>query len=336
MKEKEALYYKKLRGKIVQCQLCPKFCTIKKGERGNCGVRENQNGKLYSLVYGKACSANLDPIEKKPLYHFLPGEQSMSLATVGCNLHCKQCQNWQISQTKTELCPYITLSPEEVVQKTAEAKSRIISYTYTEPTIFYEYMLDTAKLAKKQGIKNVIVSNGFINPEPLKELCKYIDAANIDLKSFSEKFYKEICDARLQPILDAIKILHENNIWIEITNLLVPTLNDKEAEIKKLATWVAKLDKNMPLHFSAFYPTYKLTHLPATSPEIIKKARQIALNAGLNYVYTGNIDDGEGSTTYCPKCKKALIIRQGYYVFRNNIEKGRCKFCHEEISGVWE
>lgn len=332
---KEASYYKKLNGIIVQCQLCPHFCTIKDGERGKCETRENQKGILYSLVYGKACSADCDPIEKKPLYHFLPGEQAMSLATIGCNLHCKQCQNWQISQTKPEYYPYISLTPEEVVEKTREAECRIIAYTYTEPTIFYEYMLDTAKIAKKHGLKNVIVSNGFINPEPLKELCKYIDGANIDLKSFSEGFYNEICDGRLEPVLKAIEILHENNVWVEITNLIIPTLNDKEPEIRKLAEWVKELDADIPLHFSAFYPTYKLQDITPTPDSILKKARKIALKAGLKYVYTGNIDDDEGSATFCPKCKKAVIKRRGFSVFEINIEKGKCKFCGAKILGIW-
>ncbi|MBS3090252.1 AmmeMemoRadiSam system radical SAM enzyme [Candidatus Pacearchaeota archaeon] len=335
-KLKEALYYKKLKGGIVQCQLCPKFCTIKNGERGNCGVRENQNGTLYSLVYAKACSANLDPIEKKPFYHFMPGEQVMSLATVGCNLHCKQCQNWQISQVRVEYYPSISLTPEEVVEKTMEAECKIIAYTYTEPTVFYEYMLDIAKLARKQGIKNVIVSNGFINPEPLKELCKYIDAANIDLKSITDKFYGQVCDGSLQPILKAIEILHENKIWTEITNLIIPGFNDKESEIKGLVQWVKDLGRSMPLHFSAFSPTYKLVQCSPTPKEALIKARQIALKAGLKHVYTGNVDNEEGSTTFCPKCKKPLIVRQGNYVFKNLIEKGKCKFCNEKIAGVWE
>jgi pyruvate formate lyase activating enzyme len=278
---------------------------------------------------------NLDPIEKKPLYHFLPGQQAMSIATVGCNLHCKQCQNWQISQANPDKYPPIKISPKEIVKETKKAGSRIISYTYTEPTVFYEYMLDTAKLARKDGIKNVIVSNGFINPEPLKNLCRYIDGANIDLKSITEKFYKEICDARLQPILKAIEILHKNKIWIELTNLVIPTLNDRESELKKLVLWVKKLDKNIPLHFSAFFPTYKLQNISPTPESTLKKAREIALGAGLNYVYTGNIIDDEGSTTFCPKCRKAVITRQGYRIVKNLLKDGKCS-CGEKIAGVWE
>lgn len=336
MEEKEASYYKKLDKRIVQCQLCPRFCTIKEGERGSCHVRENQKGKLYSLVYGKLCSMNLDPIEKKPLYHFLPAEQAMSIATVGCNLHCKQCQNWEISQINPEYYPYVSLTPEEVVSKTVESECKILAYTYTEPTVFYEYMLDIAKLAKKWGIKNVIVSNGFINPEPLKELCKYIDGANIDLKSINPEFYEKICEARLQPVQKTIEILHENGVWVELTNLIIPTLNDKKAEIEKLARWVKELDPNIPLHFSAFYPMHKLTNLSPTEADVVRKARKIAIKLGLKYVYAGNIDDEEGNVTYCPKCKKAIIVRQGFYVFRNYIERGKCKFCKTEIAGIWK
>ena len=221
MAEKEALFYKKLKNKIVQCELCPHFCTIKNGERGKCRVRENQNGKLISLVYGKPCSLALDPIEKKPFYHFLPGQQALSIASVGCNLACKHCQNYEISQAKPEEIPSLNLSPEQVIKEAKKQNVKIISYTYTEPTIFYEYMLDTAKLAKKSGLKNTIVSNGFINPKPLKQLCKYIDGANIDLKSISDDFYKKICGARVEPILEALKIYKYEGVWLEITNLII-------------------------------------------------------------------------------------------------------------------
>ncbi|MFH0831622.1 MAG: AmmeMemoRadiSam system radical SAM enzyme [archaeon] len=335
MQEKEALYYRKLKNKTVQCQLCPKFCTIKNGERGNCNVRENQEGILRSIVYGKLCSMNPDPIEKKPLYHFMPGQQAMSIATVGCNLHCQQCQNWQISQERPEYYPSITMSPEEIVQKTIDAECSIIAYTYTEPTVFYEYMLDTAKIAREKGIKNVLVSNGFINPEPLNELCRYIDAANIDLKSISEKFYRKICDGSIEPVLDSIKMLHKNKIWLELTNLIIPKLNDSEEEIKELAGYIAKIDKNIPLHLSAFHPTFKMANLQPTPEKTIIRAKDIALRAGLKYVYTGNINDSEANATCCPKCKKQLIIRQGYFVFKNYIEKGRCRFCNEKIAGIF-
>ncbi len=332
---KKALYYKKLKNRIVQCQLCPHFCVLKDRERGKCNVRENRKGSLYTLVYGKLCSMNLDPIEKKPLYHFLPGEQAMSIATVGCNLKCLHCQNWEISQSKPEHYSFLNLSPRQIAEKTKDSGSRIIAYTYTEPTIFYEYMLDTAKLAKKQGIKNVIVSNGFINPAPLKELCRYIDGANIDVKG-NARFYQEVCGGRIEPILEAVKILHNEGVWTELTNLIIPGYNDNEKDIRFIVDFVKSLDKNIPLHFSAFYPCYKMTNAPSTPAVTIVKARDIALKAGLDYVYTGNISDVEGSTTYCPKCKKGAIARYGYAITENNIVNGRCRFCKEKIAGVWK
>jgi len=299
-------------------------------------VRENRAGTLYTLVYGRPCSLALDPIEKKPFYHFMPGKQALSIATAGCNLHCANCQNWEISQAKPEEVPSLHMPPEKVVLKATKENVDIISYTYTEPTIFAEYVLDIAKLAKKAGMKNTIVSNGFINPEPLKQLCRYIDGANIDLKSISDTFYKKVCQARVQPVLDALKIMKEEGIWIEITNLIIPTLNDKETEIKKLIVWIKNnLGVDVPLHFSAFYPAYKLLELPPTSFAILKKARKLAMKAGLHYVYTGNISDEEGSTTFCPKCKKALIKRRGFYVSESNIENGKCS-CGETIAGVWK
>lgn len=332
----EALYYKKLKNNVIQCQLCPRFCIIKEGERGFCKVRENKKGKLYSLVYGKPCSANFDNIEKKPLYHFLPGQLTFSIATVGCNLACKHCQNWQISQARPKDVPTLTLTPKAVVDKTKKI-CKTISYTYTEPTIFYEYMIDCAKLAKKQGIKNTIVSNGFINQKPLTELYKYIDGVNIDLKSIDNTFYKDVCSGQVQPVLDSLITLKNKGIWIEITNLLIPGLNDKEKDIKKLINWIKKnLGKDTPLHFTAFYPCYKLMNLPPTNVETLRKARKLAIDAGLHYVYTGNLPNEEGNTTFCPKCKKELIKRSGFTVIENNIIKGKCRFCNEKIAGVWE
>jgi len=333
---KEALFYKKLKNGIVQCQLCPHFCTLKDSERGKCGVRENQNGKLISLVYGKLCSLAIDPIEKKPFYHFLPGEAALSIATAGCNLKCKFCQNSEISQASVEEIPFKEIKPEEVVQEAKKQNAKIIAYTYTEPTIFYEYMLDICKLAKKQGIKNVVVSNGFINPAPLKKLCKYIDAANIDLKSIQDHFYKEICSARVEPVLETLKILKQERVWTEITNLIILNLNDSEEDIQKLVEWVKEnLGKEAVLHFTAFYPCYKLLDLPPTSPLTLKKARKIALEAGIKHVYVGNIADNEGDNTYCPKCGKMLIKRRLFSITENNLNKGKCPKCHEELYGIW-
>lgn len=333
---KEALYYKKLKDKVVQCELCPQFCVLKDGECGKCHARENQNGKLISLVYGKPCSFNSDPIEKKPFYHFMPGQEAMSIATAGCNFNCKHCQNYEISQAKPEFVPSFDLTPEEAVAKTKYALMKIISYTYTEPTVFYEYMHDIAKIAKKQKVKNALVSNGFINQKPLIELCRFIDGANIDLKSINDKFYREICNGKVKPVLETLKTLQKKGVWIEITNLIIPTLNDSTKDIKNLVLWVKKnLGCDVPLHFSAFWPTYKLTNIPATSIDTLKKARKIALDEGLHYVYTGNLPDMEGSTTFCPKCKKPVIARRGYTIVENKLKKGKCS-CGGKIAGVWQ
>ena len=333
---KQALFYKQLKNNIVQCQLCPHFCTLKEGERGKCGVRENQRGRLFSLVYNQPCSLCLDPIEKKPLYNFLPGKLALSIATVGCNLECKHCQNYEISQANPDDFPIKEITPKQIIKEAKEKKVRIISYTYTEPTIFYEYMLDIAKLAKKEGIKNMIVSNGFINPQPLRELCKYIDSANIDLKSIDDDFYRKICSARVEPVLETLKTLKKQGVWLEITNLLIPGLNDKEKEIKKLVKWVKEnLGTKVPVHFTAFYPTYKLSHLPPTSIETLKKARRIAMKH-LKYVYIGNIPDSDGDTTFCPKCGKTLIKRRLFSIIENNLKRGKCSSCNEKIDGVWD
>lgn len=289
--EKEALFYKKLNNKTktIQCQLCPHFCLINQGKRGKCGARENKNGKLISLVYGKPCSLALDPIEKKPLYHFYPGSITFSLATVGCNLSCKHCQNWHISQQEIEHVPFQEISPAGIIKLCKKANSRIISFTYTEPTIYYEYMLDIAKLAKKQGLKCVMVTNGFINPAPLLKLLEYIDAFNVDLKAISEKFYEDICGAKLKPVLEAIKIIHKSGKHLEITSLLIPGYNDSDAEIKKLVSWILRnLSSQVPLHFSAFHPCYKLT-VSATPPSTVIKAAEIARKMGMKNVHTGNI-----------------------------------------------
>jgi len=329
------MFYKKLNNKIVQCQLCPHFCVLKPGEYGKCKARQNQNGKLVSVVYGKPCSIAVDPIEKKPLYHFLPGEAAFSIATTGCNLACKHCQNAEISQAHVDDIPHINMTPEQVVLDAKLNNAKIIAYTYTEPTIFYEYMLDIAKIAKKENIKNIIVSNGFINKEPLKKLCNYIDGANIDLKSLSPEFYEEICHARLAPVLETLKLLKQQGVWIEVTNLLIPTLNDSDEKISKLIKWVKEnLGYDVPLHFTAFYPYYKLKHLPPTSIATLKKARKMALDMGLHYVYTGNIPDEEGSTTYCPRCGKPLVKRIGLEIVENNLVEGKCS-CGEEIAGIW-
>jgi pyruvate formate lyase activating enzyme len=344
MELKEALFYKpikskdkdKTKEKIVQCKLCPRFCLIKNSERGNCGTRTNMDGTLYSLVYGKPCSLSIDPIEKKPFYNFLPGSKSLSIATTGCNLHCLHCQNSQISQARFEDVPHLEASPESVVQQAVSNNAKSISFTYTEPTVFYEYMLDIAKLAKKAKIKCNIVSNGYIAPAALKKLVPYIKAANIDLKG-NALFYEKICDAKIEPVLETIKFLKEKGVWLELTYLVIPCYNDNIEEIKTTIAWIKdNLGLDVPLHFSAFYPCYKLMNAPATAPEFLIKARIIAKQQGLKFVYTGNIQDDEGSTTYCPNCGRAVIKRKSVFITENNLKKGKCKFCKNSVPGVWQ
>lgn len=332
---KQALYYKKLKENKVQCVLCPHFCVIDDGKHGFCGARKNKDGTLYSLVYEKPSAVNVDPIEKKPLFHFYPGKKAFSFGTLGCNLACLHCQNFDISQRKADENDNdaIDMPPEEVVQKAIDYGCDIISYTYNEPTIFFEYMLDTAKIARKKGIKNTIVSNGFINPEPLKELVKYIDAANIDLKGFNEDFYKSICSAKLKPVLETLKFLaKQKDFVLEITNLVIPTKNDDLKEIEEMAKWIKEnLGSHIPLHFSRFYPMYKLNKINPTSSEILIKARDIA-SKYLDYVYIGNVYTEQGDNTYCPKCKNLLIEREGYLVKK---AKRNCD-CGFEIYGAFE
>ena len=333
---KEAMYYKKLNNSLVHCVLCPWNCVIKPNGFGNCGARKNIDGKLYSLVYAKPVSVNIDPIEKKPLYHFLPGSHSLSIGTLGCNLHCLNCQNYDISQSKADEFPGKEIKPEEIVQEAIKNNCKSISYTYNEPTIFYEYVIETAKLAKKKGIKNVMVTNGYINKEPLKELYHLIDAANIDLKAFDEDFYKRVCKVRLKPVLEAIKEIKNIGTWIELTNLIIPGYNDSKEQIEKLVKWVKdNVGTRTPLHFSAFYPTYKLLDAPRTPPETLIKAKEIAKKYGLKYIYLGNTSSSDSGNTYCPKCNKLLIERGGFEVYKNNIKNNSCPFCDEKIDGIF-
>jgi len=334
---KEALFYEKLDNKIVQCHICPRNCVIPLGKRGFCRVRENRDGVLYALSFGKAVSVHIDPIEKKPLFHFLPSTSAFSVATAGCNLRCKFCQNWEISQSLPEDVEYTYLTPQDLVNKAKEAGSPTIAYTYTEPTIFYEYMLETARLAKKQGIKNVMHSCGYINEAPLRQLAKYLDAANIDLKGFSEEFYTKLTDASLEPVLKSLKILKEEGVHVEITNLILSGFNDDPDLIIKMCLWIKdNLGSDTPLHFSRAFPMYKLTSLNPTPLETLERARQIALDSGLKYVYIGNVAGHPAENTYCPRCKKLLLERKGYFVLQNNIENEKCKFCGEKIEGIWK
>lgn len=336
-KIREAMFYEKIGDNFVHCFLCSHHCKIAEGKRGICGVRENVGGNLYSLVFGKLAASAVDPIEKKPLFHFLPGSRAYSIATVGCNFRCLNCQNYDISQMPKPQKPVFgeEVSPEEIVETANLYKCESIAYTYTEPTIFFEYAYETAKLAKKEGIRNVFVSNGYISEEALKTIAPYLDANNIDLKSFSDDFYRKVCGARLDPILDAIKLHKELGIWIEITTLVIPSLNDSEENFRKIAEFIKNLDEGIPWHVSRFYPAYKLHDMPSTPVSVLDKAKKIGLEAGLKYVYQGNVP-GEGENTYCPNCGKLLIQRQRYDVKLYELIDSKCPQCGSKIDGVWQ
>ena len=336
IKTKLSPYFTSLEGGEIQCELCPHRCRVAKGKRGLCRVRENRDGKYYSLVYGNPCAVHLDPIEKKPFSHVLPGTTSFSLATAGCNFQCKFCQNWEISQAFPEDIYSYEVPPELMVKRAQEIGARSIAYTYVEPTIFYEYMLDICHLTKKAGLLNVTHSNGFINPTPLKNLCKVLDAANIDLKGFTENFYRELCSGELSPVLETLKTLKKEKVHVEITNLVIPTKNDETSVLKEMCLWIKKeLGADTPIHFSRFYPLYKLKTLPPTPVSTLDKAREVALSAGLEYVYIGNAPGHEAENTFCPKCKKMIIQRTGYMVGEINVKAGKCRYCGKPIPGIW-
>jgi pyruvate formate lyase activating enzyme len=333
----EATHYKKLSGNRVQCLRCPNRCRLKEGERSFCRTRINKNGTLYTVAYGNPCAVHIDPIEKKPLFHFLPSTKVLSIAAAGCTYRCKYCQNWQISQFRPEETVNYALSPEDVVELAKRYKTPSIASTYSEPTAFYEYMYDISKLAKEEGIKATMHSNGSINTGPLEELCEYLDAANIDLKYFDEDLYFKMSHGYLSTVLESLKTLHNKGVHLEITNLVVPTLNDKKEDIRKMVKWIFDhLGPDVPLHFSRFYPTYKLKNLPPTPVDTLKKARDVAMDEGLHYVYVGNVPGHVAEDTYCPVCGRVVIERQGYLVKENNIQEGRCRFCWTKIPGVWE
>ncbi|MGD2127181.1 MAG: AmmeMemoRadiSam system radical SAM enzyme [Desulfobacteraceae bacterium] len=336
IKTKLSPYFTPLNGGDIRCELCPRRCRVSKGVRGYCGVRENRDGKYYSLVYGNPCALHLDPIEKKPFFHVLPATTALSIATAGCNFHCKFCQNWEISQATPEEVYSYDVHPELAVKKAKEMGARSVAYTYVEPTIFCEYMLDVAHHAKKAGLLNVIHSNGFINMEPLRSLCKGLDAAQIDLKAFSDTFYQELCDGELAPVLETLKTLKQEKVFVEITNLMIPTKNDDIGMVKEMCLWIKKeLGPDTPLHFSRFYPLYKLTKIPPTPVSTLEKARKMALSVGLEYVYIGNVPGHEAWHTYCPGCKKTVIERTGYMIREMHLNTGKCGFCGRPIPGIW-
>jgi pyruvate formate lyase activating enzyme len=333
---REAIFYSETpRG--VKCGLCPNECILKPGETSICNNRVNYNNKLYSIAYGNPCAVHIDPIEKKPLLHFMPQSRSFSIAAAGCTFACLNCQNWEISQTSPKKTTNFDLMPEKVVAECLKNNCDSIAYTYSEPISFYEYVYDTARLAHAENIRNVFISNGYINDEPLKKLAPYLDAANINLKSFSDAIYLKLNAGKLQPILNTLKTLKEQKVWLEITNLVIPSWTDDFEMIKRMCEWlVANGFEEYPLHFIRFSPLYKLTQLPATPIATLLKAKEIAENAGCKYVYVGNVPNIGTENTFCPKCKKMIVERKGYAILSMNIEKGKCKFCDYGINGVWD
>jgi pyruvate formate lyase activating enzyme len=332
----KAALYQEETARGIMCRICPNECVLKEGELSKCNNRIVHNSKLYTLAFGNPCSVNADPVEKKPLYHFLPGSKAFSIATAGCNLVCLNCQNWTISQTSPDKTRNIDLMPEKVVEECIINSCKSIAYTYSEPVTFYEYVYETATLARKAGIKNIFKSNGYINPEPLKNLCTVLDAANIDLKAFTESTYLKLTGGKLQPVLDSLKIFKDSGVWLEITNLIIPEWTDNQDEIGRMCKWLSDNGfKNTPLHFSRFYPLHKLEQLPPTPVEILNRAYKIARGEGLKYVYTGNAPGYEISDTICPNCNSVVVSRQGYRISVNNISDGKCSKCGSAVEGVW-
>lgn len=333
---KEAMFYQRESEGRVRCGLCRHRCLIGDGARGICAVRENRGGTLHSLVYGKLVAEHVDPIEKKPLFHVLPGSTSFSIATVGCNFRCHHCQNYSISQVAPKApVTGIPQSPEAVVAKALAAGCRSIAYTYTEPTIFFEFAYDTARLARQAGLLNVFVTNGYITTEALAAITPYLDAANIDLKGFTDAFYRDYVHARLNEVLDSIVEYRKQGIWIELTTLIIPGLNDADDELKGIASFIVdNLGADTPWHVTQFYPTYKLTDRPRTPVETLRRARDIGKAAGLRYVYEGNVPGEGGENTWCPSCSTMLIERYGYLIKKNRIRDGACPDCGTAVVGI--
>lgn len=333
----EALFYEAADENQVRCDLCHHRCRIAEGKRGFCGVRQNQAGKLYSLVYGKIIAERVDPIEKKPLYHFLPGSQAYSIGTVGCNFRCRHCQNFEISQAPHQGSGRIggkDRTPAEIVAAARAAGCSSIAYTYTEPTIFFEFACNTAILAHQAGIKNVFVSNGYMSAAAARRIAPLLDAVNIDLKAFTEKFYHKICGVRLKPVLKTIALMKSLGVWLEVTTLIIPGLNDGAQELAQIAGFVKGVGEEVPWHVSAFYPAYQLTNVPPTPPVTVRNAREIGLQAGLRHVYAGNVPGEAGAQTTCPGCGATVIERSGKGSVRNRLQSGRCPACGQTIAGV--
>ena len=335
---KEALFWTPDKENIVLCNLCAHHCRIKEGKRGLCGVRENRDGTLYSLVYGRLIAEHVDPIEKKPLFHFQPGSRAYSISTVGCNFRCLHCQNFDISQYPHSHDGEIageTRSAAQVVEEAIRTGCASVCYTYVEPTIFYEFARDCGMLAHEKGLKNVFVSNGYMTEETARDLAGFLDGINIDIKAFTDDFYKKVCKARLQPVLDSVRRLYELDVWVEVTTLVIPGLNDSPEELKDIASFIRSISPEIPWHVTAFRPTYKMMDRPATPVSTLRMAREIGLKAGLLYVYEGNIPGEGGENTYCPSCGYELIGRFGFSICENRLRDGVCPNCGQRIAGVW-
>jgi pyruvate formate lyase activating enzyme len=332
----EARYYKKLEGGGIECGICPRHCHVTDLERGYCGTRENRGDVYHTLVYGLPCALNIDPIEKKPLFHFYPGTTALSLATAGCNVNCKFCQNWDISQSRPEQTDNLDLPPKELVEICVSKNVPILAYTYSEPVIFYEYMYDTAELGHKKSIKSVMITGGYIEEKPLEDLMPHLDAIKVDLKAIREQYYRDVVHGELQPVLDRLIQMKKAGIWLEIVYLVVPTLNDTEAEFRDLAKWVKTyLGVETPVHFTRFHPQYLLKNLPMTPQKTLETAHEVAQAEGLEFVYLGNLPGHPAESTYCPQCGELLIQRQGYLISQYNLKSNHCPKCNRVIPGVF-
>jgi pyruvate formate lyase activating enzyme len=334
---KEAMFYEKVDGQDVRCLLCPRQCVIPDGKAGFCRNRENRRGKLYTIVYGKPTVVDIGPIEKAPLYHFIPGHFRLCLTCASCNLRCKHCQNWHLSQSRSEDQTRYAYTPEEMVKRAEKQGLFSISFTYTEPTVYYEYLYEISSLAKQAGMKTSIVSNGYINRDPLVKLLKVLDAVKIDLKGFSETFYEEVCSATLAPVLESLHIVKKEKVWLEIVNLVIPTLNDDPELINEMCRWFKEnLGLDTPLHFTRFFPNYKLTHLSPTPVSTLESAYEIAKKNGLRYVYIGNVPGHIRNSTFCPFCHRKVIHRTNFDISEVKVVRGKCKFCNAPLDGKWE
>ena len=333
----EARFYEKLPNQKIRCKLCPRVCIVGDGQRGECGVRENRGGVFCSLVHSRVCAAHVDPVEKKPLFHYLPGTTAFSIATAGCNVKCKFCQNWDISQSRPEQIPAEYLPPKRVVELAGQFHCPTIAYTYSEPIVFSEFMMDTADAGHAAGVRSLAVSNGYIQDEPLREAYGRMDAVKIDLKAFSDSFYNKIVCGKLKPVLDTIVALRKLGMWTEIVYLVIPTLNDTDDQFRGLAQWArTNIGTDVPVHFTQFHPDYLLKNLPVTPLATLERAREIAMAEGLNYVYIGNVPAHPAEHTYCPECGKAVVERNGMSMRKMSIRNGLCRFCNHPVPGIWD